>query len=128
VARPVHFEVQASDPQRAMDFYSKIFGWQFSEYIPGVYWSIITGDEGTPGINGGLVTRPAAVPPRESGTNAYVCTLDVENVDEVIAAVEKAGGEIALPKQVVPAVGWLVYFIDPEGNTFGAMQQDPSAM
>lgn len=124
--RPIHFEVHSSDPQRTINFYSKIFGWHFEEYIPGVYWSIITGEEGTPGINGGLSARNAPMGPRGSSPNAFVCTLDVENLDETIIAVQNAGGEIAVPKMPVPGIGWLAYFHDPDGNMFGAMQTDSS--
>ena len=125
--RPVHFEIQADDPQRAIAFYQGIFGWQFQEYMPGVYWLITTGEPGTLGIDGGLGRRPAPVPARESGTNAFVCTMDVPDVDATIAAVQKAGGEIAMPKHAVPGVGWLVYFLDTESNTIGAMQRDVTA-
>ena len=38
--------------------------------------------------------------------------------------IQTAGGRVALPKMAVPGVGWLAYFIDPEGNTFGIMQTD----
>jgi predicted enzyme related to lactoylglutathione lyase len=27
----------------------------------------------------------------------------------------------------IPGVGWLAYCIDPDGNTFGIMQNDPKA-
>jgi hypothetical protein len=30
-------------------------------------------------------------------------------------------------KMAVPGVGWLAYFIDPEGNIHGMMQSDPKA-
>jgi len=125
--RPVHFEMQADDPQRAINFYQTLFGWEFTEYMPGFYWLIKTGEPGTPGIDGGMNKRPAPTPPKESGTNAFVLTVDVPNVDEIITAVEKAGCEIAMPKHAIPTVGWLVYFVDTEGNTVGAMQADPNA-
>lgn len=27
----------------------------------------------------------------------------------------------------IPGIGWLAYCTDPEGNTFGIMQNDPKA-
>ncbi len=41
----IYFEIQADDCQRAMNFYSQVFGWKFTE-IPGLpipYWTIETG-------------------------------------------------------------------------------------
>ena len=56
--RPVHFEIPADNPQRAMDFYSKIFGWQFKKWDgPADYWIITTGQSPEPGIDGGLLKR-----------------------------------------------------------------------
>ena len=56
MARVVHFEIPADQPERAIEFYSKIFGWQFQKWDgPMPYWMINTGEG--PGINGGWVTR-----------------------------------------------------------------------
>ena len=74
----IYFEIQADDPKRAIDFYSKVFGWTFSEVngLPVPYWRIETG-----GSRGGLLKRPAKTPPMECGTNAFVCSLEIENFD-----------------------------------------------
>jgi predicted enzyme related to lactoylglutathione lyase len=126
--RVVHFEIHAEDPQRAVNFYSQVFGWKFQKWEgPQDYWVIVTGEAGTPGIDGGLLRRMGPPPGDGAAVNAYVCTLDVSSVDDALAAVEQAGGAIALPKQPVPGIGWLFYFKDTEGNIVGAMQTDPSA-
>ena len=35
-----------------------------------------------------------------------------------------AGGRVTVPKSVIPTVGALVRFLDPEGNDIGAMAYD----
>ncbi len=126
--RIVHFEIHADDPQRAIRFYSSLFGWEFTAWgPPGGYWLIKTGPDGSPGINGGLVPRRGPPPAEGQPVNAFPCTLDVTKIDDVIAAVVKNGGTIAFPKNAVPGVGWLAYAKDTEGNIFGMMQNDPSA-
>jgi uncharacterized protein len=124
--RVIHFEVHAEDPERAVRFYAETLGWQFVKWdAPVDYWLIKTGPDGTPGIDGGLVRRHGTV----DGTAviAYVCTVDVDNVDAMVAKVAENGGAIALPKMAVPGVGWLAYGKDTEGNVFGMMQADPTA-
>ena len=32
MSRPVHFEVQADDVERAKAFYGAVFGWEFQDY------------------------------------------------------------------------------------------------
>ena len=119
--RVIHFEIPADNPDRAVRFYSDVFGWQFKKWEgPMEYWLITTGADGQPGINGGMLRR--AQP--GSGT---VNTIDVPSVDEYVANIEKKGGQVVLPKMPIPGIGYLAYCQDPEGNTFGIMQADPSA-
>jgi predicted enzyme related to lactoylglutathione lyase len=124
--RVVHFEIHAGDPERAITFYEKLFGWSFQKWEgPMPYWLIITGPNDEPGINGGLVPRRGEIDGQ--AVIAYVCTVDVDSLDSSIATAEGNGGSIALPKIPVPGVGWLAYCKDTEGNIFGMMQADPEA-
>jgi predicted enzyme related to lactoylglutathione lyase len=128
MSRVVHFEIHCENPERAIKFYAAVFGWEITKWDgPADYWLVRTGDPKTPGIDGGLLRRPCPTPGGGQGLNAYACTVDVASVDRTIATVTAHGGTIALPKMAIPGVGWLVYFIDTEGNTFGAMQRDPAA-
>lgn len=129
-ARVVHFEVQADDPDRAREFYSAALGWTFEDYsaVSGsLYWGVITGAADDAGINGGLLQRPAAAPGLGQGTNAYVCTVQVDDFDATAEAILAAGGEVALPKTALTGMAWQGYFLDTEGNTFGVHQPDPNA-
>lgn len=124
--RVVHFEIHADDPQRAVNFYQSVFGWQINKWEgPQDYWLVTTGPQNEPGIDGAILRRMQPV----SGDSviAYVCTIDVPSVDDVTTKITANGGTIALPKMAVPHVGWLVYAKDTEGNIFGALQSDPSA-
>ena len=84
-------------------------------------------DSEEPGINGGLVQRPAATPDSGQGTNAYVCTVQVDDFEEIAARIEAAGGRVAMPKFAIPGLAWQGYFVDTEGNTFGVHQPDDAA-
>ncbi len=120
----LYFEIQASDPDRAQRFYGKVFGWAF-EFAPGLpvrYWRIETG-----GTRGGLLERPAKTPPPECGTNAFVCSIEVNDIDHAADRITSLGGQVALPKFAVPGVCWQGYFVDPDGNTFGIFQADAAA-
>jgi predicted enzyme related to lactoylglutathione lyase len=121
MARVVHFEFNAEDPERAVRFYSDVFGWRIQKWAgPADYWLAQTG-EGV-GIDGAMQAAPDFV----EGQRAVV-TMDVDSVDEVARKVEAAGGSIVLPKMAIPNVGWLIYCRDTEGMVFGAMQSDASA-
>ncbi|HWF89178.1 MAG TPA: VOC family protein [Pyrinomonadaceae bacterium] len=124
--RVVHFEIHAADPNRAVKFYESLFGWTFQKWEgPMEYWLVTTGPNDQPGINGGLVQRQGEIDGQ--AVIAYVCTVDVENLDASVQAAVDNGGQIALPKMPIPGMGWLAYCKDTEGNIFGMMQGDPNA-
>lgn len=119
-----YFEIQSSAPQREIKFYESVFGWKFmkQEFVPIEYYRIETNS-----ISGGLLKRPADVPPPQSGTNAFVCSVQVENFDVTNNLILKNGGQVALPKFAVPNRCWQGYFIDQDQNTFGIFQVDENA-
>ena len=119
--RVVHFEIPSDDPERAVRFYSELFGWEFQKWEgPMDYWLVTTGNKDEPGINGGLTAR-------QDASQGVTNVVDVPSVDEYIARAEAAGGSVVVPKMPVPGVGWVAYVADPDGNVTGMMQEDPSA-
>ena len=129
MGRAIHFEIQASNPQALIDYYGGLFGWSFNKWEGGEYWLIKTGDAATPGIDGGLLPRRGPAPENMAAVNAFVITVDVDDIDASIKKAESggAGAVLCVPKMAVPGVGWLAYIKDPDGNIFGMMQQDAKA-
>ena len=123
--RVVHFEIHAEKPERAIAFYKALFDWRFDQWADRQYWLITTGPDNQPGINGGLVPRRGVIDGQ--AVIAYVCTVDVPAVDASLEKALSLGGTLALAKMPIPAVGWLAYVKDTEGNIFGVMQNDPDA-
>lgn len=119
-----YFEIQSSNPTREIKFYESIFGWKFirQEFIPMEYYRIETNS-----ISGGLLKRPAQVPPAQSGTNAFVCSMQVESFDSTSELILKNGGKVALPKFAIPGRCWQGYFLDEDNNTIGIFEVDANA-
>lgn len=117
----IHFDMEAKDVKRAIDFYKKTFGWKFEKWDgPFDYWLIDAGEDNEPGIGGGLS--------KSEGTVASIInTIGVDSLDSTIEKITKNGGKIVNPKHVVPGVGYMASFEDTEGNQFGVMQEDESA-
>jgi uncharacterized protein len=100
--KPIHFEIPAENPERAIKYYEKVFGWKFERWNgPMEYWNISTGDS-QPGINGGLMTRRDPAQP-------CVNTMDVADLDAAVAVIEAAGGQYVVPKMPIPGVGFQRY-------------------
>jgi len=122
MGKVVHFEIPADNLPRAKKFYSTVFGWTMNEY-PQMQYTIVktveTDEEGMPkesgAINGGMLQR-------EDPVKAPIITIDVENMEQAAAAIEKNGGKIIRPKMPVGDMGFAAYFKDTEGNVIGLWQ------
>ncbi len=128
--RPAHFEIHANEPERAIAFYTSVFGWEITKWEGGQfeYWMVMTGKKDEPnGINGGLVRRAAPLPPDGTTANAYVVTMVVDNYDATHEKILANGGRVALPKMALTGMAWQGYYKDTEGNTFGVHQADANA-
>lgn len=119
--RVVHFEISADNLERASKFYSDVFAWKIQKWQGSQdYWLVTTGEDGRPGINGGLMKR-------SNPSATTVNSIDVPSVDEYVAKVTQNGGKVVTPKMTVPGVGYMAYCRDTEGNQFGIFQSNKLA-
>jgi predicted enzyme related to lactoylglutathione lyase len=125
--RVSHFAIPADVPERAINFYREVFGWQFEvgwEYDTPQgrekYWHVATGDGIAAGINGGLTRREYPGQPISVG-------IEVAAVDTVTALIENCGGKTLVSKVALPGVAWFAVCQDSEGNSFAIYQPDPTA-
>jgi predicted enzyme related to lactoylglutathione lyase len=125
MSRVIHFELSMDDPERAIKFYSDVFGWESLKWDgPMDYWLVTTGPKDEEGIDGALMLRS------ETDDRLKKCariTVAVDSVDQTIKKIENSGGKILMPKTAVPGIGYSASFEDPEGNIVALMQNDPSA-
>ena len=116
--RVIHFEIPVDDPERAVAFYEKVFGWKIEKWEgPMDYWLVTTGEEEEPGING-------AIAPKEFGDKVRN-TIAADSFDEFAKKIETEGGKMLTEKQTIPGVGVMAYFQDTEGNISGIIEPFP---
>ncbi len=121
MGRVVHFEIHASDLDRAERFYRDVFGWDVQKFEGPIDYRLLnTGSKNETGIDGALVERRGDA--GGASVNAYVCTVHVDDIKAVEQKVKDSGGEQVVERQEIADVGQLSYFKDTEGNIFGAMQ------
>jgi len=120
-----HFAINANDVSRARRFYERVFGWKFTAWGPPDFYQIEMGAEAPVAVMGALQKRRDLVPGQP--TVGYECTISVPSIDATAKAVLANGGTTVMEKSVIVGVGTLMFFQDPEGNVFGAMQFDKNA-
>ena len=119
--RIVHFDISVSEPEKAIEYYSNVFGWEIAKWGgPMDYWLVTTGPEGEPGINGGLSKA-------QEGEPGMVLTVEVESVDDFLKTITDNGGSIIEEKAPIPGVGWSAMTADPLGNLMGIFESDTEA-
>jgi predicted enzyme related to lactoylglutathione lyase len=120
-----HFAINADDLPRARRFYERVFGWKFNAWGPPGFYQIDMGADAPATVIGALQGRRDLVKGRP--TIGYECTISVPSIDATAKAVAANGGTTVLEKSIIVGVGALMFFQDPEGNAFGAIQFDSRA-
>jgi predicted enzyme related to lactoylglutathione lyase len=120
-----HFAINADDVARARRFYERVFGWTFNAWGPPGFYQIDMGAGAPAAVLGALQGRRELVTGQP--TIGYECTISVSSIDDTAKAVLANGGKTVLEKSIIVGVGALMFFQDPEGNAFGAIQFDKQA-
>ena len=116
----VHFAIHADAVDRARRFYSTVFGWRFEAWGPPGFFRVFTG------IEGALHERPE--PLSGAGVRAFECTISIDDLPAIRAAVVASGGTIVYDEVEIPTVGRLVQFLDTEQNIVSAMHYEPGVL
>jgi predicted enzyme related to lactoylglutathione lyase len=120
----VHFEIFATDVERAREFYENVFGWTFEAGGPPDFYLIATGPNTDPGLTQGLIAKRRG-PAAQGPLNAFRVTVSVKSATETMALIEKAGGKLRSAAIDIPQVGKVVEVADTEDNVFCILQHVP---
>jgi predicted enzyme related to lactoylglutathione lyase len=112
----VHFEIGASDVDRAKAFYGSLLGWSFDTYGGPMEYTVVKAGDG-PG--GGIYKSDTP------GGNPLT-HFAVADIDASLAQVGELGGTPG-EKKPVPTMGWYAVCSDADGNSFSLWQVDESA-
>lgn len=128
----VHFEIQVSDFGMAKKFYSQIFGWKIEKWEGTDFYGVWTGRSKYPngsvvGLDGGLERKEKLTSQKETILNAFLCTIEIENIDDTLKKIKTHDGKIIKEKYAFPKVGWMALCTDPDGNQFSLIQNDITA-
>ena len=116
----VHFEIPAKEPQRAKEFYKKVFGWSIYDFDQetALLTTTESGEDGAPlkpgAINGSLY--------KSDGSRAVTAVVNVDDINAHIGIVESNGGKLIDPPVTIPGMGMYARFQDTEGNLMGLWQ------
>ena len=115
---PCWIDTSQPDPEAAVAFYRRLFGWEFKDVMPpeaeGKYFIAQ--------LHGGDVAAVGSIPgsmPAPAMWNTYVW---VDSADQTAAKVRDAGGVVVMSPFDVMDAGRMAGFTDPEGALFWVWQ------
>lgn len=115
MGKPVmRWQILAKSPDKAAEFYTKLFDWNVNADNTLGYRMIDTGSEG--GIQGGISPSP---PEGHSFVQLYI---EVEDVAGSVAKATAMGASVIVPPQKLPDGDELAIVLDPEGIPFAVFR------
>ena len=105
-----HIDIPVSDTARATDFYGALFGWQIRE-LPGF--------EGYPMWQAPNEISGGGLAPRGEGFTQPRSYVEVDSIDDTLAAAVERGAQVVMDKQEITPTSWWAIFVDPDGNHIG---------
>lgn len=121
--RFVWHDMVSQDEEKAVKFYTQLFGWGVEDWDmgdQGVYRMWKAGDE----TQGGFMKAPAPEVPSH-----WVGYVQVENIEETAARVEQNGGTLMHDIIDIPEIGRALPIQDPTGGIIQAYQSlNPTAV
>lgn len=112
-------ELATTDPDKAFDFYSALFGWKKTDAMDmgdmGLYQMYGVGEEPL----GAMMRKPAEMP----GPSAWLYYVLVADIDAAVAKVKAGGGRILNGPMDIPDGGRIAQAMDPQGAMFALHEQ-----
>ncbi len=116
-------ELSTRDPEKAIDFYTKLVGWEVQPMPDGAmaYWTVSIAGQG----EGGIMPMPEMVPAEVPAYwLPYFATDDLE---ATVAKAKELGGRVLVEPTVVPEMVTFAVLTDPVGAAFAVMRPFPRA-
>lgn len=120
----IWYELMTPDPEGSKDFYDSVVGWDIGEAVAEYqgYRMINSAD----GFAGGVLPLTAEMQ-QHGARPTWLGYIYVNDVDQAIASIDRAGGKGLMPAMDIPNVGRIAMVADPQGAPFYVMKPIPPA-
>lgn len=111
-----HIVIPAPDLEKALTFYTEVFGWRVQRGVPGQgYWFFESGN-----VSGAFDRS------RRIAVGSTLLILRVADMQQALASISKQGGTVSRGRERIGNAdpGYDAYFVDPNGNELGIYSAD----
>lgn len=107
-----HVEIPSTNLEISIDFYSKLFGWEFKPF--GNSYSLFNTHKG--------FTIGLRKTEKISKGDCTIFHIRVNDISHYLSKATDLGGHISRGKTTIPAMGYYALISDLDGNTIGLFQ------
>jgi predicted enzyme related to lactoylglutathione lyase len=121
----IWYELMTPDAEGAKAFYDALIGWNIGEAAPEYNgYRMINRNDGK--FAGGVMQLNEEMQ-QHGARPTWLGYIYVRDVDQSVAAIERAGGRALMPAFDIPNVGRIALVTDPQGAPFYVMKPIPPA-
>lgn len=118
-------DLVTTHPDKAIEFYTKTFGWTTQEIRGGRQRYTFFLNNGQPVA--GVAYAPANQADQKEAGARWVGSISVLDINAAAKAVTEAGGRVLVAPRQIEGRGWQALVADPEGCIFGLIVRDAAA-
>jgi uncharacterized protein len=108
-----YFEIPVTDMERAIAFYSGVFGYKLERTnVDGYDMATFPRSDGGAGASGALAKGDVYVP----STNGAIIYFSVDDIDAILTRATARGAKVLYPKKSIGELGFVAEIQDSEGN------------
>lgn len=120
----VWYELMTPDAEGSKAFYDAVVGWDVGEAAPESGYRMINVSGG--GRAGGVLPLTGEMQ-QQGARPIWLGYINVNDVDQSIASIERAGGKVLMPAFDIPNIGRIAMVTDPQDAAFYVMKPIPPA-
>ena len=110
----VHFDIGCRDRNKTNEFFTKLFGWETTDYGPLSKKVDTNSDDGINGYLTALGHEPH---------NYVMMYIEVEDINQTLKNATELGGQTVIPETEIPGGGHFAWFKDIDGNILGLLKK-----
>lgn len=112
-------ELATTDPQKAGEFYTNLFGWSKQEFSFGpMQYTMFSNGDRTAGGMFQIMPEMGPLPPN------WLVYFAVDDCDAKVQKATELGAQVMKPADDIPGIGRFAMLIDPQGASFSIIKLD----
>ncbi|MFH1843703.1 MAG: VOC family protein [bacterium] len=127
LGKVVWYDLMTSDREKALDFYTKLFGWEIEYFESSDCGKYPMWKHADKHLGGAM-----SLPEDEDVPSHWITYVTVADVDVTLEKIKELGGQVCVPATDIPNIGRFAVITDPQGAvispyTCASLEEQPES-